>query len=388
MVALETLPEEEQCKALEAFEAGNGYYFKGKPVSRPEKAEPSPPPEGEAIEVLSPASGGGEEGGEEIAKIAAAVSRATLNLSAIKKLPIPERKAIIAPWLMESSMGFIYGPRGLGKTWFSYHLALQVAKGGTFGPWKVKAPTPVLYIDGEMPLKGKGTIERIESLSDTTPENFRLLHHEVVFHQSEISLNISNPAHQKAITGACQSVRAKVLFIDNLSCLTGGVRENEGDDWAAALLPWALELRRRHISLVMIHHAGRNGRMRGTSRREDPADWIIKLSDSPDSPIAEDGEARFTMSFEKNRGADEPCPSLDWHFKRAGKVTSPAFKEASIETRIIDLVDSGIVTCGEIAQELGLSKSQASKVAARLIAGGRMEKEGREYRLPTSRDYK
>ena len=70
----------------------------------------------------------------------------------------------------------------------------------------------------------------------------------------------------------------KVVFLDNLSCLFSGVKENDADAWEV-VLPWFLTLRRHRISVVVVHHSGRNKEMRGTSRREDAAFWVIRLDE-------------------------------------------------------------------------------------------------------------
>jgi putative DNA primase/helicase len=59
-----------------------------------------------------------------------------------------------------------------------------------------------------------------------------------------------------------------LLILDNLStlCTTGG--ESASDAWVP-MQNWLLMLRRRGIAVLFIHHAGTNGRQRGTSRRED-----------------------------------------------------------------------------------------------------------------------
>lgn len=306
---------------------------------------------------------------------------AAMPLSGIRTLNIPPRSPILPPWLMESALGFIYGARGLGKTWFSYHLALCLASGRDFGPWKCEAPQPVLYLDGEMSLSGRGTMDRLTSLMPEPPDNLRILHHEVLFHQSERSVNIADPEWQAAITALCIESGTKVLIADNLSCLAGGVRENEGDDWAGMLLPWALELRRRRIALVLVHHAGRNGQMRGSSRREDPADFIIRLSPPPGKDEAE-ADARFIMAFEKNRGADVPCPPLEWTFKRMPDGVQPVHKAAGLQDMILELVANGLDSCGEIAEAIGQNQVTVSRAAIKLINANKLIKEGRRYRLP------
>src|SRR4051794_33801284 len=58
-----------------------------------------------------------------------------------------------------------------------------------------------------------------------------------------------------------------LVVLDNLSSLAGG-RENEGDDWRP-MQDLVLSLRRRGTSTLLVHHSGKGGQQRGTSRRED-----------------------------------------------------------------------------------------------------------------------
>jgi putative DNA primase/helicase len=62
---------------------------------------------------------------------------------------------------------------------------------------------------------------------------------------------------------------------------------------------WLLSLRRRGISVMLVHHACTNGRQRGTSRREDALDTVIALR-RPKDYSPEQG-ARFEIHFEKLR---------------------------------------------------------------------------------------
>ena len=61
-----------------------------------------------------------------------------------------------------------------------------------------------------------------------------------------------------------------------------------------------MEQRRAGRSVVFMHHAGKGGAQRGTSRREDVLDTVIALR-RPQDYQADQG-ARFEVHFEKNRG--------------------------------------------------------------------------------------
>ena len=69
------------------------------------------------------------------------------------------------------------------------------------------------------------------------------------------------------------------MILDNLSALCVSGKENEGESWLP-VQRWALRLRQRGISVLFVHHAGKGGAQRGTSRREDLLDVVINLPSS------------------------------------------------------------------------------------------------------------
>ena len=102
---------------------------------------------------------------------------------------------------------------------------------------------------------------------------------------------------QEALLQVCIERKTDVLILDNLSTLVSGADENSGTDWEL-LQPWLLQLRRNRISVVFVHHAGRDPKnMRGHSKREDPAFWVIRL-DRVEEVEASAG-ARFIARFTK-----------------------------------------------------------------------------------------
>ena len=238
-------------------------------------------------------------------------SKAICPAHGLAEIEVPEREAILGTWFKQGDLGFIYGARGLGKTWLAMLIARQCSEGGCVADWKAHKPRRVLYVDGEMPLD---EIKRRDAGFANVPgAEISYLHHEILFHLTEQVLNLTSPVVQAAILEKCKRDKTEMLWLDNLSCLFSGIKENDADAWEL-VLPWLLELRRNKIAVIFIAHAGRNGFMRGTSRREDAAFWIIKVSAAQETGEDQDG-ARFVAKFAKNRNAtDAECPPLEWHF--------------------------------------------------------------------------
>ena len=123
--------------------------------------------------------------------------------------------------------------------------------------------------------------------------------------------------------------------------------------------------------------------MRGTSRREDAAFWIIQLSAAQDAGTVQTG-AKFVARFVKNRNATETdCPPLEWHFERRENEARAriSWKKLSTPDIFRQCLEDGLTTATDIAEEMGLSKGQVSKMATAAIRAGWLAKDGREYKL-------
>jgi putative DNA primase/helicase len=315
------------------------------------------------------------------ADLLAAFDKATCPAAKLAEIKIPPRAPIIGNWLMEGDLGFIFGARGLGKTWLAMLLARRIAEGVTIGDWTVHKPRKVLYVDGEMPFDG--IRERDTVLSSATGADISYLQHEALFHATGRVLNLTNPLAQAALLEKCLREKIEVLILDNLSCLFSGIAENDADAWEQ-VLPWLLDLRRNRIAVVFIAHAGRNGStMRGTSRREDAAFWIIQLAAAQDVSEVQTG-ARFVTRFLKNRNATETeCPALEWLFERRGNEARAhvSWKKLSTPDIFRQCLEDGLTTATDISEEMGISKGQVSKMAMKAIQAGWLTKDGREYKL-------
>lgn len=295
-------------------------------------------------------------------------------------LVIEEREPLVGDWFCESDLGFIFGRRGLGKSWLAAHLARALTSGTPFGPWPVHKKINVLYLDGEMAMEDYR--ERMQFLREG-PANPALHHlsHQTVFDKFQKAICLSDATQQKGLLEYCVNAQIKALVLDNLGCLFPNVSENDADAWRDMVEHWLLEFRRRKIAVILIAHSGRNVRtMRGTSKREDHAFWSIRL-DVPTSKLEAEEGARFITRFDKNRNASVDPFTYDWSFVTANERTIVTFKEADSMLAVVDWVRDGLTSCSDIAEEMGVSKGYVSKLATRAMEQGLLKKKGRGYEL-------
>jgi hypothetical protein len=225
------------------------------------------------------------------------------------KEKIQKPSLFISPWLTQGSMSMIYGPRGLGKTWLAMIIAVSLTREKAseieIGPWRVVRPAGAMFVDGEMDefiLQ-----DRVKILSSTLGDedcgnSLTLLsaHRHAKLHgKSEI--NLGNPEFRDEIFNFLEeSEQSKILILDNISALASGIDENIKQAWDP-LNQWLISLRHLGVSVIYIHHSGKDPRkQRGTSGREDALDNVINLSQH--RPYTPDLGAWFKINFEKARG--------------------------------------------------------------------------------------
>jgi len=336
-------------------------------------------PEGRLIAPVS--LNGQEEKSEVQVEWVEAITKAFVTARELKGLTIIPRRKLLDEWFREGDLGYVFGFRGVAKTWFSLGLGTALATGGKFGEWEAHESVQVAYLDSEMP--AEDIRQRVTGLGLNESENFHLLNHELLFERTGKVVNINNISIQRAISEYSIKSGVQVLFIDNLSTAAYGMRENEADSWEQ-MNRWLLELRRARIAVVIVHHAGRAGNMRGTSKREDAAFWVIQLDDAKKDSEDRDG-ARFITRFTKaSRNTQRDVPAYEWHF-----LTDFSTNEVNIICKRSEglavfhaVLESGVAKPSEIAKVMGIQDYQVSRLAKKAIDQGWLERASRgEYRL-------
>ena len=306
-----------------------------------------------------------------------AIRMAARDTAGIEALGLPPRNPILGDWFKEGDCGFIYAPRGLGKTWLSLAIASAVANGRLLGLWQAHGVWPVCYVDGEMAVDGM--LERMHGME--AGPNLSILNHEALFHLSGKVLNIAEPETQQALMDYCLETGKRVLVLDNLSCLASGMEENKADHWEA-VLNWLLAMRRHKVAVLIVHHAGRNGEMRGTSKREDAAFWVLRLDAVDEEKTGTDKLARFISRFTKERNSGRPQAPLEWTFQTGPDgLTCIGHKVADNLSIFRQWVEVGLNTPTLIATQMGVSVGTVSKWAKKAQQSGWLASDGKKYRL-------
>jgi DNA-binding transcriptional ArsR family regulator len=272
----------------------------------------------------------------------------------------PKRESLLSPWLNSQDLSMVFAERGIGKTHFSVAVAFAVSTGGRFLDWTAPAPAKVLYLDGELP--GEVMQQRLAMHApdvDPAPGYLRVFTPGLLA-DDDLMPDLATIDGQKAVEALIE-VDTRLVIVDNLSAWArSGGRENDAESWLC-IADWLMALRRRGIAVIIVHHGGKNGGQRGTSKREDLLDASIKLSRPADYDPREG--AKFLMSFSKSRhltGDDVQSLEITLNDIDGRAKWTWSTTEDSTFDRVVALQRDGLRP-SDIVAELDINKSSVSR---------------------------
>jgi putative DNA primase/helicase len=287
-----------------------------------------------------------------------------VSFAELMQLQLPQRDAYM-DWLAERSLNMMYGPRGVGKTMVLLGVSISLATGRVFLKWPIHQAVGVLYVDGEMSLDELRT-RAVTLAGGDIPTRMTFLPSELVYTRSGRDLTLTCEQNRRDIEAMLdEHPGIKVIVLDNVSCLFPGISEDKKQDWEP-INAWLIRLRHRGITVMLGHHAGKNGQQRGTSGREDALDTIIALT-YPPGHQAQDG-CHFHLHFEKSRGVKgETVEALDVRLDETPE--GLGWTHASLETtrteRVKALLADGM-PAKLIAEELAIDPSYVYRLKRKL----------------------
>lgn len=315
-----------------------------------------------------------------------------MTLDELMRRDIDEPQYIISPWLCEGSLSMISSPRGVGKTFLCLVIALIATRGGRIGTWKTEKPVGCLYIDGEMhPSRIK---ERIKLLTSGLPDekaSLFIMSVPLMYYEGKQPFSLAKDEYWDSIIRYLNiNKHVRLLIIDNISCLTHGIDENEKRAWDP-ISKRLLELRSLGVAVILVHHTGKGGDQRGSSAHEDNLDVSISLRKPSDYNPTQG--AKFNVEFTKARNIlgdsvesfsfqivadDSLSGELRWE---TGNCVKP---RGNLEMNIVRMLDQGKLN-KEIAEQVECTPSNVSQVKKFAVKNGFLDenrhltKLGREH---------
>jgi putative DNA primase/helicase len=282
-----------------------------------------------------------------------------LDYDAFLRLPIPPRECLLAPWLPKGGLALIHAPRGIGKTHIALGTAWAVATGTGFLRWKVPETVGayrVLVLDGEMPgALLQERLKRVTGASRSSPPMPEYLRIAAADLRRDGLPDLSDPNAQQFYADIVAD--ADLVIVDNLSTLCRSLKENEADSWTP-VQNWLLAQRRVGKSVLVIHHGGKSGQQRGTSRKEDVLDTVIGLRKPPDYQA--DQGARFEIHFEKSRGFFGP-EAEPFEVRLTGETWQESEIRSGDDLETLNALRQQGLSVRDIADRTGLSKSTVAR---------------------------
>ena len=284
-------------------------------------------------------------------------------------MSLPKRSCLLEPWLPEKGLAMIFAQRGIGKTWFAQQIALCVAGGSSFLRWHCPKPRSVLFIDGEMPLSELQA--RFKSLSaSSSAKQLRELPLEILAADFQ-ELGIPDLASEEGQSQLEPFIdKADLVVVDSISTLVRSGKENEAESWAP-IQDWGLRQRAKGKTILFIHHAGKSGAQRGSSKKEDVMDTVIELK-PPDDYSPNEG-AHYEVHFSKARGfcGEDANPfDLQLQTDSLGNLqwTSKNLEQSTFE-KVVEGRKEGLKQT-DIGDRLGITKQAVNKHVQKAEAAG------------------
>ena len=163
---------------------------------------------------------------------------------------IKPREWFIPSWLPRDGAISIYGPSGVGKSFYALAMSLELARGGNFLSHKVD-PCSVLYVAAERATDQRDRVEAWQLHHNReAPKNFHLL---------AASPQLTNALEVDELISIIREQGARVVVLDTFARMTLGMDENTSQQMG--LVMDALDRLREATDggvVIVVHHTGKD----------------------------------------------------------------------------------------------------------------------------------
>ncbi|MCW2899234.1 MAG: hypothetical protein JWO67_1499 [Streptosporangiaceae bacterium] len=282
---------------------------------------------------------------------------------------IPDPVPLIDGMLFLDSLAWIYGKPGCAKTFAALSFAGHISTGTAW----CSRPTHggrVLYLVAEGVSGIKKRVRAWETDTGLSMVDVDFL---------PVAVQLLNAIDRGALVAIVAELRPALVVIDTQARVTVGMEENSNGEMGV-LIDAAEKLREASGACVLIvHHAGKDGKLRGASAIEGAATTIIR---------AERDGSRVTLHSDKEKDVvDFPDVHLEMipvadsvvlHLSAVGgRPVSLTPNEAAVVAALEGALE-GALTKAEIQRATGLSESSFYKARDALVNTGKVRQQGRQ----------
>ncbi|MBL6841649.1 MAG: AAA family ATPase [Pelagibacterales bacterium] len=299
------------------------------------------------------------------------------DLNSFLTTDFPQPSYIIEPLVSDQSIVQIVGASGVGKTMFGLAIAGAISTAnGLLGMASVGGARPILYVEGELPasdiqIRVNGMFNAIERKCD--PNMFY-----VSSLQQQLKVNdkgftpIQTEQGLIEIENAIVEIKKRtgkmpVVFIDNISCLASGLKENDADAWSPIINKF-VKWKNMGSTVFYFHHLNKGNDSSGSTMQHRTIDMVIRMR-KPDNKqkikTFEDKGVQAIVDFPKWRlhdnskyAAEHMLICEDWKWQKLPVLTSD-------EADIIKMVNEGL-DVKEMSEKVSLAEKTIYKKIKKL----------------------
>ena len=208
------------------------------------------------------------------------------DLNSFLTTDFPKPSYIIEPLVSDQSIVQIVGASGVGKTMFGLAIAGAIStSNGLLGMASVGGARPVLYVEGELPaadiqIRVNGMFNAIERKCDPNMFYVSSLQQQLKFNDKGFT-PIQTEQGLIEIENAIVEIKKRtgkmpVVFIDNISCLASGLKENDADAWSPIINKF-VKWKNMGSTVFYFHHLNKGNDSSGSTMQHRTIDMVIRM---------------------------------------------------------------------------------------------------------------
>ena len=208
------------------------------------------------------------------------------DLTSFLTTDFPQPSYIIEPLVSDQSIVQIVGASGVGKTMFGLAIAGAISTAnGLLGMASVGGARPVLYVEGELPasdiqIRVNGMFRAIERKCDSNMFYISSLQQQLKINDKGFT-PIQTEQGLIEIENAIVEIKRRtgkmpVVFIDNISCLASGLKENDADAWSPIINKF-VKWKNMGSTVFYFHHLNKGNDSSGSTMQHRTIDMVIRM---------------------------------------------------------------------------------------------------------------